>query len=140
MEDEVFRIGDLISVGSPKDPDVYFINAYGYERLIISPVVMDFYKELGFERVRTVSQGILDAFIFSPYARNCVAKDNEVYALIPTQEDGGVKGHIHLSAGEVLEQDPHFFERVFCVGSEELETFGPHEHIFSLDEIPRYRR
>src|SRR5437868_6523667 len=55
--------GNTISATGSSDPDVYIVNALGYKRLFLNPVIFNFYGHLGgFAKVRSVSAAARDAF------------------------------------------------------------------------------
>ena len=64
--------GNTISAVSTSDPDVYIVNAWGYKRLFLSPLIFSMYGHLGgFAKVKSVSAAARDAFPTTTLFRNC---------------------------------------------------------------------
>jgi len=125
----------------PLDSGVYFINEFGFKRLFLNPIIFGFYPHLGgFESVNKVTLLIRDAFVTSPYIRNCEANDFKVYALESTGEDTGLIHWINMTGAQAVSEDPDFFLKVFCVNNLEFNWFTVGLEFTSLSQVQVYVR
>ena len=134
--------GDMISASGSADPDVYIINAYGYKRLFLNPIIFSFYGQLtgGFASVKSVTPATRDAFPTTQLFRNCETNDQAVWAVEVTGEDTAVLHHVVLTGDQAVVQDPNFFKKVFCVNSLEANWYPKGADYTSLSQIPPYVR
>ncbi len=113
--------GDLIrAVG---DHHVYILNSAGYKRLYLNPLIFGFYGEASWDRIKIVDPEVRDAFPTSALFRNCETQEPKVYGAEITGEDTGMLHWLNISSVEALEQDGHFFKKVFCINTAELTWF-----------------
>lgn len=136
--------GDVISAVGFGDPDIYIVNEFGYKRLFINPIIFGFYKHLGFEKVKKINSVARDSFPISGIFRNCEDNDPKIYALEVGGEDTGVLHWIDVAAEKILEQDPNFFKKVFCINRNEFNWYTMKGKVFgfehdSLELIPEYK-
>lgn len=139
-----FKEGDVISAAGFGDPDIYIVNEFGYKRLFINPAIFGFYKHLGFEKVKKVNLVARDSFPISSIFRNCEDNDPKVYSLEVGGEDTGILHWLDIAAEKILEQDPNFFKKVFCVNRNEFNWYTMEGKVFgfeydSLEWIPAYK-
>lgn len=134
--------GALVSASGSSDPDVYIVNAHGYKRLFLNPVIFSFYGHLGgFDNVRMVAPSVRDAFVTSGLFRNCETGDQKVWAVQSTGEDTAVLHHVNVSGADAVMQDPDFFKKVFCINSNEEAWYTKSSHAYThLSQVPVYRR
>lgn len=119
------KAGQLIGAIDFGDPDVYILSNNGYKRLFLNPPIFRFYgSTLGsWRKVKHVTPEVRDAFPTSGLLRNCGTQDPKVYGMEVTGEDVGMLHHIAATADSALQNDPHFFEKVFCVDAHEFSWF-----------------
>lgn len=133
--------GDTISAPSSNDPDVYIINEHGFKRLFLNPIIFSFYGHLGgFNNVKDIAPSIRDTFITSGLFRNCETNAQEVYAVEVTGEDTGILHHVNISGADAVAQDASFFQRVFCINSNEFNWYSKGNPYTSLSQVPSYKR
>ncbi len=137
--DHGLKEGDLIS--ATDDPDVYIVNEHGYKRLFLNPQIFRFYGHLGgFENVKTVTAETRDAFKTSGLFRNCEDGDEMVFGVQVTEEDEGALHWINMSGDDVVEEEPDFFLKVFCINKNEFKWYKKGNPFTSLIDIPDYAR
>ncbi len=143
------RDGDLISANqSAGDPDIFIVkikpfDTYnGFKRLFLNPAIFKMYSHLGgFERVRQVSSQVRESFVTSGLFRNCESNDQKVWATEVTSEDSGVLHHVQMTGDQAVNEDPYFFDKVFCINNREdafyARSISPY---IRLMDVPRYHR
>ena len=138
-----FNEGALISANqSAGDPDIFIVNDHGYKRLFLNPAIFAMYGHLGgYANVRQVSPAVRDAYVTSGLFRNCETNDQAVWATEVTGEDTGILHHVQIDGAAAIQQDPNFFNKVFCINTNE-EHFYPKSVVpyTSLSQIPSYVR
>ena len=134
--------GNTISASGTNDPDVYIVNALGYKRLFLNPVIFSFYGHLGgFANVKSVSAAARDAFPTSGLFRNCETNDQAVWAVEVNGEDTAVLHHVAISGDAAVAQDPNFFKKVFCINNNEAAWYTKSSVAYtSLSQVPVYSR
>ena len=133
--------GDMISAAGSSDPDIYIINPYGYKRLFLNPVIFSFYGHLGgFKNVKSVSASTRDSYQTSGLFRNCETDDPKVYGVEVTGEDSGTLHWVNISGSQAANEDPDFFNRVFCINSNEFNWYAKSSSYVSLGQVPNYSR
>ena len=137
--DHGLKEGDLIS--ATDDPDVYIVNEHGFKRLFLNPQIFRFYGHLGgFENVKTVTPETRDAFKTSGLFRNCEDGDEMVFGIQVTEEDEGALHWINMGGDDVVEEEPDFFLKVFCINKKEFKWYKKGNPFTSLVDIPDYAR
>lgn len=139
----LLREGDLISAHqSAGDPDIFIINANGYMRLFLNPAIFSFYGHLGgFANVHQVTAATRDGFTISGLFRNCETNDQTVWGVEVTGEDVGVLHHVAVSGDQAVAQDPHFFQKVFCINTREENSYSKSTTpYYRIADIPSYFR
>ncbi len=134
--------GNMISATGSNDPDVYIVNAQGYKRLFLNPVIFGFYGQLtgGWALVKSVSAAARDAFPTSLLFRNCETNAQAVYAVEVTGEDTATLHHVVMTGDQAVAQDSQFFNKVFCVNSLEQNWYTMGYDYTSLSQIQPYVR
>ncbi len=134
--------GNTISASGTNDPDIYIVNAQGYKRLFLNPVIFNFYGHLGgFAKVKSVSAAARDAFPTSGLFRNCETSDQKVWAVEVTGEDTGTLHWVNMSGDAAVAQDSNFFKKVFCINNNEANWYTKSSVAYtSLSEVPVYSR
>ncbi len=134
--------GDTISAKGSSDPDVYIVNALGYKRLFLNPVIFSFYGHLGgFAAVKSVSAAARDAFPTSGLFRNCETNDQKVYGVEVNGEDTGMFHWVNVDGATAVSQDANFFKKVFCINNNEFNWYPKSAIDYtSLSQIPVYSR
>jgi len=133
--------GDTISASGSSDPDIYIVNALGYKRLFLNPVIFNFYGHLGgFPAVKSVSATTRDAFPTSGIFRNCETNDPKVYGVEVTAEDTGVLHWVNVTGEQAVQQDPNFFKKVFCINNNEFNWYPKGADYTNVNQIPDYSR
>jgi hypothetical protein len=134
--------GDTVSATGSSDPDVYIVNALGYKRLFLNPVIFGFYGHLGgFSKVKSVSATARDAFPTSGLFRNCETNDQKVWAVEVTGEDTGTLHWVNLSGDAAVAQDANFFKKVFCINNNEANWYTKSSVAYTaLSQVPVYSR
>lgn len=137
--------GDIVAALSSSDPDVYIVNAHGFKRLFLNPVIFGFYGHLGFNKVKPVAVVTRDAFEVSGLFRNCEINDKKVYGVEVTGEDVGMLHHVNLTGDEAVAQDSEFFKKVFCINTNEFNWYTANGKKFgtpysALNQLPKYQR
>jgi hypothetical protein len=137
----VLKDGDMISATGSSDPDIYIINASGYKRLFLNPVIFSFYGHLGgFSKVKGVTSASRDSYITSGLFRNCETNDAKVYGVEVTGEDSGTLHWINISGSQAVAEDPDFFKKVFCINNNEFSWYAQGAIYTSLGQVPNYTR
>ncbi len=136
------REGNTISASGTNDPDVYIVNALGYKRLFLNPVIFNFYGHLGgFAAVKSVSAAARDAFPTSGLFRNCETGDQKVWAVEVTGEDTGTLHWVNMSGDAAVAEDGNFFKKVFCINNNEFNWYSKSSVAYtSLSQVPVYSR
>ena len=138
--------GNMISATGSNDPDVYIVNAQGYKRLFLNPVIFGFYGQLtgGWALVKSVSAIARDAFPTSLLMTDCQVgsanNNGNVYALQVTGEDTATLHHVVMTGDQAVAQDSQFFNKVFCVNSLEQNWYTMGYDYTSLSQIQPYVR
>jgi hypothetical protein len=139
--------GDTISAVSlpaqsgSNDPDIYIVNSWGYRRLFLNPIIFSFYGHLGgFAKVKTVASTVKDVTITSGLFRNCETNDTKVYGLETTGEDTGVLHWVNTSGAQAVQDDPDFFNKVFCINTNEFNWYSKGLDYASINQVPSYSR
>jgi hypothetical protein len=133
--------GDTISVVSSNDPDIYIVNSWGYRRLFLNPIIFNFYGHLGgFAKVKTVASAVRDVTVPSGLFRNCETNDTKVYGLETTGEDTGVLHWVNTSGAQAVQDDPDFFNKVFCINTNEFNWYSKGSDFSSINQVPSYLR
>ncbi len=134
--------GNTISASGTNDPDVYIVNAQGYKRLFLNPVIFSFYGHLGgFANVKSVSAAARDAFPTSGLFRNCETNEQAVWAVEVNGEDTAVLHHVNISGEAAVSQDANFFKKVFCINNNEYAWYTKSSVAYtSLSQVPVYSR
>ncbi len=134
--------GNTISASGTNDPDVYIVNALGYKRLFLNPVIFSFYGHLGgFANVKSVSAAARDAFPTSGLFRNCETNDQAVWAVEVNGEDTAVLHHVAMSGSQAVAEDANFFKKVFCINNNEFAWYTKSSVDYtSLSQVPVYSR
>jgi hypothetical protein len=134
--------GNTISAAGTNDPDIYIVNAFGYKRLFLNPVIFNFYGHLGgFAKVKSVSSAARDAFPTTALFRNCETNDQKVWAVEVNGEDTAVLHWVNVSGDAAVSQDANFFKKVFCVNNNEAAWYTKSAVAYtSLSQIPVYAR
>lgn len=130
--------GDIISAEG--DPDIFIINKHGYKRLFLNPAIFGFYGHLKWQNVRRVSATTRDAFSTSGLFRNCEANDPKVYGVQVTAEDNGQLHWVNISGEQAALEDPNFFQKTFCVNSQEFLWYSKGISFSSTFQVPQYVR
>src|SRR6266540_4484405 len=133
--------GDTISAKGSSDPDVYIVNALGYKRLFLNPVIFSFYGHLGgFAAVKSVSAAARDAFPTSGLFRNCETNDQKVYGVEVNGEDTGMFHWVNVDGATAVSQDANFFKKVFCINNNEFNWYPKGSVYTSVSQVPNYTR
>lgn len=134
--------GNTISASGTNDPDIYIVNAYGYKRLFLNPVIFSFYGHLGgFANVKSVSATARDAFPTTQLFRNCETNEQQVWAVEVNGEDTAVLHKVTMSGDAAVAQDANFFKKVFCVNNNEASWYSKSTVDYTaLSQIPVYSR
>lgn len=134
--------GDTLSVDGTTDPDIFIVNAWGYKRLFLNPVIFSFYGHLGgFNAVKHVPVEGRNAFPTSGLFRNCETGDQKVYALEVTGEDVGFLHWVNVTGDQAVLQDPNFFKKVFCINNNEFNWYPKSPTPYTvLSQLPAYNR
>ena len=133
--------GDVVSAGGSDDPDVYIVNAYGYKRLFLNPVIFSFYGHLGgFSKVKNIASTTRNVFPTSGLFRNCEVDDPKVYGVEITGEDLGVLHWVNTTGAQAVVDDPEFFKKVFCINNNEFAWYKKGTAYTSVNQIPLYSR
>ncbi len=133
--------GDVISAAGSDDPDVYIVNEHGFKRLFLNPAIFSFYGHLGgFSKVKTVTPAVRDAFPTSGLFRNCETNDPKVYGAEVTGEDIGTLHWVNTTGEQAVIDDPNFFQKVFCVNSQEFAFYPQGAAYTSVKQVPNYSR
>lgn len=133
--------GDVISAAGSSDPDVYIVNAWGYKRLFLNPVIFGFYGHLGgFSKVKTTVAPIRDTLVTSGLFRNCETNDQKVYGVETTGEDTGALHWVNTTGAQAVADDADFFKKVFCINSKEFSWYKQSTPYTSVNQIPAYTR
>ncbi len=136
-----FIEGDLISSNIyDGDPDVYIINEHGFKRLLVNEKIFNKYKHLSFDKIKSIQPITKEKFITSGLFRNCEINSSKVWALEVISDDNATLHHVDLKGYKVLEQDPEFFNKVFCINSLEEELYTKSTPYTSLNQIQDYMR
>ena len=105
------------------DHNIYILNSAGYKRLYLNPIIFGYYGDDLWARVKIVSPEVRDAFPTSYLFRNCETGEPKVYGANITGEDTGELHWLNISGTQALGEDGHFFKKVFCINSAELDWF-----------------
>ena len=133
--------GDVISATGSSDPDVYIVNAWGYKRLFLNPVIFGFYGHLGgFSKVKTTVAPVRDTLVTSGLFRNCETNDQKVYGVESTGEDTAMLHWVNTSGAQAVADDSDFFKKVFCINSREFGWYKQGAPYSSVNQIPAYTR
>jgi hypothetical protein len=133
--------GNTISASGTSDPDIYIVNAQGYKRLFLNPVIFNFYGHLGgFAAVKAVSATARDAFPTSGLFRNCEANDEKVYGVEVNGEDTGVLHWVNTTGAQAVADDANFFKKVFCINNNEFNWYAKGSNYTSVNQVPNYSR
>jgi len=133
--------GDVISATGSSDPDVYIVNAWGYKRLFLNPVIFGFYGHLGgFSKVKTTVAPVRDTLVTSGLFRNCETNDQKVYGVESTGEDTAMLHWVNTSGAQAVADDSDFFKKVFCINSREFGWYKQGAPYSSVNQIPVYTR
>src|SRR3989344_904539 len=133
--------GDVVSAGGSDDPDVYIVNAYGYKRLFLNPVIFSFYGHLGgFSKVKNIASTTRNVFPTSGLFRNCETNDPKVYGVEVTGEDVGMLHWVNTTGTQAIADDPNFFKKVFCINNNEFAWYKQGADYTSVNQIPLYTR
>ncbi len=133
--------GDVISASGSDDPDVYIVNAYGYKRLFLNPIIFNFYGHLGgFSKVKNIVATTRNIFPTSGLFRNCETNDPKVYGVEVTGEDVGMLHWVNTTGAQAVADDPEFFKKVFCINNNEFAWYKKGTAYTSVNQIPLYTR
>lgn len=133
--------GNTISATGSSDPDIYIVNALGYKRLFLNPVIFSFYGHLGgFAAVKSVSATARDAFPTSGLFRNCETNDPKVYGVEVTGEDTGILHWVNTTGAQAVADDANFFKKVFCINNNEFNWYAKGANYTSVNQVPNYSR
>lgn len=133
--------GDVVGASAYGDPDLFIINTYGYKRLFLNPKIFSFYGHLGgFAKVKPISATARDQFETSLLFRNCETNDQRVFALEVSGEDTGTLHHLNMSGSAAVQQDPQFFNKIFCINNNEYNWYTKGAAYTSLSQVPVYNR
>ena len=133
--------GDVVSAGGSDDPDVYIVNAYGYKRLFLNPVIFSFYGHLGgFSKIKNIASTTRNVFPTSGLFRNCETNDPKVYGVEVTGEDIGMLHWVNTTGTQAVADDPNFFKKVFCINNNEFAWYKKGTAYTSVNQIPLYSR
>ena len=133
--------GNTISAAGSSDPDIYIVNAPGYKRLFLNPVIFNFYGHLGgFPAVKNVAATTRDAFPTSGLFRNCETNDPKVYGVETTGEDTGILHWVNTSGAQAVADDANFFNKVFCINNNEFNWYAKGADYTSVSQVPNYVR
>lgn len=133
--------GDVVSAGGSDDPDVYIVNAYGYKRLFLNPVIFSFYGHLGgFSKIKNIASTTRNVFPTSGLFRNCETNDPKVYGVEVTGEDVGMLHWVNTTGAQAVIDDPEFFKKVFCINNNEFAWYKQGTAYTSVNMIPLYSR
>lgn len=133
--------GDVISAAGSSDPDVYIVNAWGYKRLFLNPVIFGFYGHLGgFSKVKITVAPVRDTLVTSGLFRNCETNDEKVYGVESTGEDTGTLHWVNTTGAQAVADDANFFKKVFCINSKEFGWYKQSAPYTSVNQIPSYTR
>jgi hypothetical protein len=94
----------------------------------------------GFGGVKNVSEETRDAFETSGLFRNCETNDPKVYGLETLGEDGGYLHWVNTSGAQAVADDPDFFQKVFCINTQELNSYPFGLAYTSVKQVPSYKR
>ena len=126
------------------DIDVFIINDYCFKRLFLDPKVLGFYGHLAdaFANVRHIQPSVKETFQTSGLFRVCEPPyDPKVYALEITGEDTASIHHVQIDGNVVVDQDPAFFLKVFCINRLEFNYMNKSSTPYTrLEDIPVYSR
>jgi len=133
--------GDVVSAGGSDDPDVYIVNAHGYKRLFLNPVIFSFYGHLGgFSKVKNIASTTRNVFPTSGLFRNCETNDPKVYGVEVTGEDVGMLHWVNTTGAQAVADDVNFFKKVFCINNNEFAWYKQGTAYTSVNQIPLYTR
>ena len=132
---------NTISAAGSDDPDIYIVNAWGYKRLFLNPIIFSFYGHLGgFAKVKNVTPQTRDILVTSGLFRNCETNDSKVYGIETTGEDTGILHWVNTSGAQAIQDDPNFFKKVFCINSNEFSRYTKGSDYTSVNQIAPYTR
>ncbi|MEK7600420.1 MAG: hypothetical protein AAB463_00475 [Patescibacteria group bacterium] len=135
------REGNTISAAGSSDPDVYIVNDLGYKRLFLNPAIFNMYGHLGgFANVKTVTPATRDAFGTSGLFRNCETGDQKVYGLDVTGEDTAILRWVNTTGAQAVADDSNFFAKVFCINTNEFNSYNKGSDFTSVLQVPVYVR
>lgn len=135
------REGDVVSAAGSNDPDVYIVNAWGYKRLFLNPIIFGFYGHLGgFNKVKSTVASTRDTLVTSGLFRNCEINDEKVYGVETTGEDTGILHWVNTTGAQAVADDADFFKKVFCINSNEFNWYKKGAAYTSVSQIPVYSR
>ena len=135
------RDGDLVSVGSSSDPDVYIINSHGYKRLFLNEAIFGFYGHLGgFQNIKKIDSTAKNSYRTSGLFKNCEAGDGKVYGVEISGEDTAILHWVNTSGEQAIADDPDFFKKVFCINNNEFNWYQKGLPYTSVNQIPMYSR
>lgn len=133
--------GDVISATGSDDPDIYIVNPFGYKRLFLNPAIFAFYGHLGgFSKVKSTTSVTRDIFGTSGLFRNCETDDPKVYGVEVTGEDVGVLHWVNTTGEQAVADDSDFFNKVFCINTNEFNWYPIGSDYTSVNQIPDYSR
>jgi len=133
--------GNTISAAGSDDPDIYIVNDWGYKRLFLNPVIFSFYGHLGgFANVKNITPQTRNLLITSGLFRNCETNDPKVYGVEVTGEDTALLHWVNTSGAQAAQDDPDFFQKVFCINSREFNWYSKGSDYSSVTQVPVYVR
>ncbi|MEK9157919.1 MAG: hypothetical protein AAB638_01910 [Patescibacteria group bacterium] len=133
--------GNTISAVGSNDPDIYIVNDWGYKRLFMNPIILNFYGHLGgFPNVKNIVPSTRNTLVTSGLFRNCEINDQRVYGLEVTSEDTGTLHWVNTTGTQAVLDDPDFFKKVFCINTNEFNWYPKDLDYNSVSQVPSYFR
>lgn len=132
--------GDIVGSTNPDDPDIFIINAWGFKRLFLSPLIFGFYGHLRYDAVHRFLSTVIDSIPTSGLFRNCEIDDPRVFAVQVTGEDVAILHWLNVAGADAVADDPDFFKRVFCINSREFSWYALGTPFTALSQVPAYVR
>lgn len=133
--------GDVVGSTDSADPDLYIVNAYGQKRLFTNPRIFGLYGHLSYSKVKRLAPDVLDLFPTSGFFMNCEGSLRTVYALNVLSEDNAELRRLNVAEDKLLNDEPDFFKRVFCINNSEQALYQASVQAYNaIAETPAYQR
>jgi hypothetical protein len=133
--------GDVVGSTDPQDFDLYIVNEYAQKRLFANPKIFGLYGHLRYDNVKRIPPEALDILPTSGLFMNCETGSRQVYALNLLNEDSAELRRLRVVEDKLLEEDPDFFKKVFCINNNEERLYQSSTKDYtSVRDVPVYKR